>query len=106
MTNKQRIYKERNYVLRYTLDEWTCKYPECEKRATMQAHRIAQTEANIKKYGFKTINHNFNLVSACGLEHNAYWNIGNNPDKTNKIIDLIKYQGDEYLKTESINKYL
>jgi hypothetical protein len=40
------------------------------------AHRIAQTESNIKKYGKKVIHHKKNLVSVCCLACNDACNIG------------------------------
>lgn len=72
-------------------DNWKCQYPGCSNPACHLAHRIAQTKANIKKYGKSIIHHELNLVAVCeNLEHNSYFNIGFNPVETEKLVEKIK----------------
>jgi len=55
------------------------------------AHRIANTKANIKKYGDEIINHRLNLVATCSLYCNSRCNIGNNPVKSLALVEEIKH---------------
>ena len=54
------------------------------------AHRIAATEANIKKYGKEVIHHPGNLVSACCLRCNDAQNIGNRPEEADALAETIR----------------
>lgn len=61
---------------RYRIDEWqevmglypTCKY--CNEQATEAAHIVANTKANVAKYGFYAINNRANMVPTCHA-HNS-----------------------------------
>ena len=98
MTDKQRY----QYNIRYTLDNYTCQ--SCGKPAKQMAHRIANTKTNRKVYGNK-IDHNENLVSVCCLDCNGTYNIGNNPVKSAKLINIINEKV-FYIKTNEINRRL
>ena len=66
---------------------WECVI--CGDPATQLAHCIAQTKTNIKKYG-KSVIHNWNnMLPVCSLYCNSRCNIGNNPAKTQKMLDII-----------------
>ena len=68
-----------------------CMYPGCMKPAIFLAHRIAQTKANIKKYGKAVIHHERNLVPVCEIPaHNDYFNIGNRPLDVSCLVEAIK----------------
>ena len=97
-------YKIDQYKIRYEIDQYVCQ--KCGRPATQIAHRIAQTKASIKKYTEKIINHNYNLVPVCGLECNSHFNIGNNPGKIKKLINIIKNSPDKNLKSSYINHLL
>lgn len=64
-----KVYKETQYRKAYEIHNGRCV--NCGKRACQIAHRIPQRKHLIKRYGFKVINHNFNLYPACGLRCNA-----------------------------------
>lgn len=100
MTEKQK----EQYRLRYSLDDYVCQ--SCGKPASQISHRIAKTKVNYKKYGKDIIDHNINLVSACCLECNDSFNIGNNPWKSNKLREFIMFNFDEMISSEKINKLL
>ena len=57
----------------YERDEWTCVCGNSVHiYGTPQiAHRLAQTKANIKKWGKGVIHHNVNLRAVCSLRCNA-----------------------------------
>ena len=54
------------------------------------AHRIAQTESNIKKYGASVIHHELNLVSTCSLYCNGHMNIGYRTAEAEELADKIR----------------
>jgi len=55
------------------------------------AHRIAQSKANIKKYGPAIIHHRLNLVPVCQIEPcNSAMNIGNNPGEIQELLEQIE----------------
>ena len=62
-------YKEDQYRIAYEDHAGRCV--NCGERATQIAHRIPQRKHLIKKYGFKVVNHNINLLPACSLRCNA-----------------------------------
>jgi hypothetical protein len=97
MTDKQRL----QYDIRYILDNWQCQ--NCGKPAMQIAHRIANTKTNRKVFGNK-IDNNVNLVSVCSLECNDSYNIGNNPGKCEKLIQLMNRKG--HMRTAEIDKEL
>lgn len=80
--------------------DYKCANPECQcsiyKHGTPQiAHRISQSEMNIKKYGKDVIHHRKNLVPVCSLKCNDYFNIGFNTVEAEKLADEIR---DDLLK--------
>jgi len=83
-------YREQKlYIL--NRDGWKCQYPGCNKPACHLAHRIAQTKANIKKYGKDIIHNELNLVAVCeNLAHNSHFNIGFNPVECKRLVEKIK----------------
>ena len=102
MTKKE--YKWNQYKKRYEIDQRRCG--KCGILATHMSHRIAATKVNIKKYGWQIIQHCFNLVPACCLAHNDCWNIGNSPNKSFRLIELIKTRGNEKLTSKFITRYI
>ena len=100
MTEKQK----EQYKIRYSLDDYMCQ--RCCNPASQISHRIAKTKVNYKKYGKDIIDHNINLVSACCLECNDSFNIGNNPGKCNLLIEFITRNYNEIISSEKINKLL
>ena len=102
--NSQRIYKYEQYELRYQIDQRRCG--KCGIPATHMSHRISQSIVNIKKYGWEIIQHHYNLVPACCQSHNDCWNIGNNPSKSFKLIELIKTRGNEKLTSKKITEVI
>jgi hypothetical protein len=107
MTKKQLQYKNNQREIRLHMDDWQCKFPGCYTPGKQLSHRIARTKANIKKHGLEFIDHNINLVTACCLEHNSFWNIGNNPEKCNILYTLYNsHRHGQTLSTEFINNIL
>ena len=53
------------------------------------AHRIAQTEDNIKKYGADVIHHRMNLVPVCCLRCNDACNTGMKTKQADELAALI-----------------
>jgi hypothetical protein len=86
-----KAYKDAKYIV-LDRDGWTCKCGKWPIETT--AHRIAQTKANLKKYGPGIIHHPFNIVAACDQCNDSY-NIGNNPGKCAKLVTLINTMGNE-----------
>lgn len=87
-------------------DGWHCQFPECPRRATETAHKIAKTQANTKmvrrmwqeltgqdvtlQWAWDNIiNNKRNLESSC-RPHNPYFNCGNNKGKCWEILTLIR----------------
>lgn len=57
------------------------------------AHRIANTEANRRKYGSFIIDHTLNIGIVCGLKCNDALNIGNNRGKVLSLLaDIVTYE--------------
>lgn len=76
---KQRIFAR---------DGYTCLYPNCNKPAVFLAHGIAQTKANIAKYGKDIIHSDYNLFSVCeNQNHNDWFNFGNVPEKCKEFAE-------------------
>jgi len=76
---------------------WQCQYPGCGKRARFLAHRIAQSKANIRKYGAHVIHHSANLVPVCeDPRHNDAMNIGNRPLEAARLCEWIE----KHIETE------
>jgi hypothetical protein len=96
-------YKQEQRIKRVLIDGEICHYPNCQKKSNQLAHRISQSKMFYQLYGSNTIEHNFNLVSVCCLEHNDYFNIGQNYTAEKKLIDLIENHGKEKLTVEEIN---
>lgn len=74
-------------------DCYTCQHCRSsifEYGTPQLAHRVAQTKANLKKYGKAVIHHPLNMVSACSLECNAAMNIGMNPGKVMSLVREIE----------------
>lgn len=74
----------------FSRDNWHCQYPGCDNPATCLAHRIAQSKANIRKYGKEIIHHPMNMISVCtDLRHNSYFNIGFKRNRADELaIDI------------------
>lgn len=53
------------------------------------AHRIANTEANRRKWGAWIIDHPFNIKMVCSLKCNDACNIGNNPGACLDLVEQI-----------------
>jgi len=87
-------------------DYWRCQRPGCFNSANQVAHRISQGDDFIihamrrwnelyndhKPFVWvraRIIHHEFNLVSACCLNHNDFFNIGNNPGEMDKLLKRI-----------------
>jgi len=66
----------------------------CGKPATQLAHRIPQTETNLRIYGPSIIHHDLNLAAVCGLKHNAAVNIGRNPEAVKALVLQIRRDND------------
>lgn len=99
MNDKQK----QQYKIRYEIENYLCY--KSGKRAMNMAHRIANTKVNRKLYGNR-IDHNFNLCPASSLEENDLFNIGNNPGKVRRLIELIDTRGNERLTAEYISNYI
>ncbi len=80
----------------FARDNWECQVDGCQERATQIAHRIAQTSTNLRIYGEEIVHHGYNLVAVCSLEHNALFNIGNNPGAAELLVSLILHDPDIY----------
>jgi hypothetical protein len=95
------------YEKRYEIDGYYCHL--CGKRleglGDGMAHRIAKTSTNKKVYGAPVIRHNFNLVPACS-QHNDFYNIGNRPNTSKRLADLIHDYGSDTMTAEEIDVYL
>lgn len=100
--NQKIHYKHTQYEIRYQIDQSRCG--KCGLPAIHMAHRIAATKVNIKKYGWEIIQHCFNLIPACCLEHNDFWNIANKPERCKKLVDLINTRGEELLTSDIITR--
>lgn len=103
-TKTEKEYRQNQCEIRYEIDQGQCKVCGLYRRTI--AHRIAKTKGNIKKYGWYIIYHNFNLVIACNGDHNDSFNIGFKPKICERLIFLIKTQGNEKLTNKEITRYL
>jgi len=54
------------------------------------AHRIANTKANVKRYGKEVIDHPLNLAAACSLSCNAKMNIGFKTREADELAEKIR----------------
>jgi hypothetical protein len=93
--------------IRYALDGMFCL--ECNlpllKLGDGLAHRLSKSKVNLKKYGERIINHNFNLCPAC-FKDNQKFLIDNKPMRIIKLVNLIRERGEERLTSREINKIL
>ena len=96
-------YQRRQYEIRYEIENYTCY--KTNSPANHMAHRIANTKANLKKYG-GAIDHNFNLVPVRDLTINDSFNIGNNPAKCDKLIKLIIWNNQKIISAKEITEYI
>ena len=80
---RQELYQECNYVCE------VCGRSIYYYGTPQLAHRIAQTKANIKKYGSEVIHNRKNLVPVCSLKCNDACNIGYKPEKVKKLVEEI-----------------
>ncbi len=83
-------------------DGWRCQHKDCNKRSEEVAHRISQSKSNksVIKERLKwldleniikvddVIHHPLNLVASCST-HNSYFNIGNRPIESTRLINKI-----------------
>ena len=84
----------------FNRDLWQCTYPGCTDMSghIELAHRIAQSNANAKhikqlygitmKQAWSMLHHPLNMTTSC-RNHNDYFNIGNNPESMNKLLEEI-----------------
>jgi len=104
MTKKNKNIKE---IIR-NRDNGCCK--KCGKYRWTDgciAHRIADTKVNRKVYGNHIIDHPYNKLWACILNKcNDRWNIGNNPEKCKKLVNLIFTCSGLRMSVEEINEML
>lgn len=88
---------------RYCLvrDNYRCQ--RCGAPAVHLAHKIAQTKANIKKFGKEVIHHPLNLVSVCTNSGcNDWFNIGFKTIEAHSLARRIeqKILEEKYVKAE------
>jgi hypothetical protein len=70
-------------------------------------HRIANTETNLKLYGKKIINHQFNIGYACIKNRcNDCWNIGYKLEKCKRLVHLIENYGNIKMTFDEITDYI
>lgn len=84
---RQAIFARDGYICQ------TCGYSIFRQGTPQLAHCIAQTKANIAKYGKEVIHHGLNQKSVCSLFCNDAQNIGNNPKATEALVEAIKKAG-------------
>jgi len=91
MTNLEKLEANDRREEIFARDNWTCRICGKPLRAGIPqlAHRIAATQANIKKYGREIIYHSLNMWSTCSLDCNSHCNIGNRPVERELLIDEI-----------------
>lgn len=90
---KFRIAETKEFV--FDRDEYqcrTCGHSIYRFGCPQMAHRIAATDANIRKYGKAVIHHPPNLASACCLRCNDAQNIGNKPVEADALAAEIRRQ--------------
>lgn len=87
--NKVKLFERDNYRCGH------CGLSIFRKGTPQLAHRIANTEANIKKYGKSVVHHELNMVSTCSLYCNGHMNIGFRTAEAEELADKIR---DELLK--------
>lgn len=62
----------------------------CGRKATEAAHCVANTIHNTKKYGFKVVNHRFNLLPSCHPCNSYAMRTVRDVDDREILIDKIK----------------
>lgn len=88
MKEKDKFYANELRERLFAVAGYQCFY--CGDRAYALAHRIAKSQANLKKYGAEVIHHPKNLVVVCDKPScNDRANIGNNPRKRDKLVKEI-----------------
>ena len=92
MTASQKLDAQELREKIFERDGWKCR--NCGKsiywcNVPQLAHRIAQTKANIEKYGEEIIHHPLNTASVCCLGCNSAMNIGFDPVATESLVDEI-----------------
>lgn len=104
--NKQeKEYQQKQREIRSSIDAFVCYAEDCEVITNTVAHRISQSDVNIKKYGWFVIWHNFNFCISCN-PHNSALNIGMKDIKCNRLVELIRQRGNERLTSEEISKII
>ncbi len=101
-------YKKRSRMLDkllaiYERDKWVCICGNSVHQfGTPQiAHRLAQTKANLKKWGEEIIHHPINLVATCSLKCNAKASTSNWREVfeemagDQKLLEILKEKGYE-----------
>jgi hypothetical protein len=100
-------YHEQQAKIRLNIDGNICQI--CKKPLNSlgcgAAHRLSKSRSNLKAFGEKIINHNFNLVYTC-LDCNSKVLIDNKYNKKNILYYLIKTRGHERLTYDVINQLL
>jgi hypothetical protein len=87
------LEKQDEVIEIYKRDGWRCGHCGLSvyRHGTLQlAHRIAKTQANIKKYGKTVIDHPLNRVGTCCLYCNGRMNIGFNTAEAEELADKIR----------------
>jgi len=82
----EEIFKEYNYLCA------ACGEPVTRYGRPQIAHRIAQSLANVDKFGKSVIHHRLNLRPVCCLKCNDYFNIGFDTCAAEKLADEIRDQ--------------
>ena len=96
-------YQKKQYGIRYEIENEMCY--KTNSHANHMAHRIANTKDNRKRYG-NMIDHNFNLVPVRDLTINDSFNIGNNPEKCNILMNIICLRHSEALTAKEITEII
>ena len=66
-----------------------CGHPLHWQGTAQLAHRIAQSKANVTRFGAHVVHHDLNLVPVCSLKCNDLCNIGFNPVAAQALADEI-----------------
>lgn len=95
MTEREKFRIAETKELVFDRDEYqcrTCRRSIYQFGSPQMAHRIAATEANIRKYGKEIIHHPLGLASVCCLACNDAQNIGNKPVEADALAEEIRRQ--------------
>lgn len=100
-------YHKNQAEKRYLVDGYVCQV--CGRKLNNMgdglAHRMANSKMNLRMYGEKRINHNFNLVPAC-MKCNSKVLIDGKPQRKILLISLIDTRGEFNYSTKEINSII